>query len=764
MDTRICCAYNVSKGRHLSPKVTLVDRPDQPLTLMRLLVESLGFKAQTALWLSPLNGPPQLVRPFPFDLIYLDQDLRVITAVELLPEVPFPKFVDQVASALILPVRTISGSATEEGDELIICGKEELEFRLAEMMTPAVVSTGADDESASGRIPAASVPVLLTGATGSAGNPAAAMNAGPVTPFLTPAPKPSSEPAFAQVRTSGVTQSSAFTVGVTTTWQLTNSTFEAVLTAGTEVESEAETTQASRTDSVNPLEVIATEESGEETKIKRVEPAEDVLTAQIEARPNQVSPDLRLIDADRKAGSGDSVPHRSSLPPEPETNERSTELTAILGAFDVQEHPVEQVVSEASAEPAVTGTASKSVPKSTNTKPKTSSRQSTALDVQVAAAPAPKSAIRNTQREAPPIAPKNSAEESKAKSTDKRKKSLGFLVKEFLNCPDPLPENRLSARLVQQGIVAYHRPNDPSTVMQVRDVSSTGFYLRTKNRWQPGHVVTLRLERSGAREDEFQSRVNIQAVAVRCDAEGVGLKWVFPDGVKFEPWDRLHTKRSDESDLQYFIRELRLVKAQGFLQRISPLAKSEIRHALHERLSNKRVASAVEIALQAEDVLSRNGVSGKLLAHSDVVMRIVEGGSWIEDNWIRTMWAGLLVSACTADGQDTSNMTFIDLLARQTPVHLRILSHVCRKVEEAVAAGASSKSVDVYCTAQELTDAADSHSLARIHQTVGQLATSGLIVESARPSYATVLDKEKTRCTPTPLGFAMYTRCNGRRA
>ena len=116
-----------------------------------------------------------------------------------------------------------------------------------------------------------------------------------------------------------------------------------------------------------------------------------------------------------------------------------------------------------------------------------------------------------------------------------------------------------------------------------------------------------------------------------------------------------------------------------------------------------------------------------------------------------------------ADGLDTSNSVFIDMLAKLTPVHLRVLSFVCRKSTEMMAAGGPASAPDVYCTSEELIEAVGSHSLARIQQTMGQLSSMGLIAESGKPSYVAVTDKVKTRRTPTTLGLKLHARCNGLR-
>jgi hypothetical protein len=299
--------------------------------------------------------------------------------------------------------------------------------------------------------------------------------------------------------------------------------------------------------------------------------------------------------------------------------------------------------------------------------------------------------------------------------------------------------------------------------MEVRDVSPSGLYLRTRKRWQLRRIFTLTLQRKGAGEDEFQSRVNVRVAAVRNDRDGVGLSWVLPKNVTFDPWRRVHTKRSDETDLQFFIREIRLTKALAFLEEVCPASTEEMKHALQERFSNKRVASAVEIALKAEDLLERNRNEGPVLAHSDIVMRILENGSWIEDDWIRRMWAGLLVSSCNADGSDKTNLAFLDLMARLTPIHLRILSYVCKKAVETISPDKPAAKLEIYCSTKELMEAADSHSFQRILQTIGHLSNFGLLQDVLRPSYSAADDKMNTRTTPTPLGLQMYAHCLGQR-
>jgi uncharacterized small protein (DUF1192 family) len=219
MEANICCAYNVSRSCNVSSKVTVADRTDQPLTILRLLVEGLGFKAATGLWLNPLHGAPQLVRPFPFDLVYLDANMRVIEAVELLPEVPFPPFDDRATSALILPVRTISSTGIQRNDELAICSKEELENRIGigtEESALLAVSSASASAAVSGR-PKTAVATMDSPPVPDAIEVSSPVEVGSSTPVVPP-------PVFLPTRASTAMPIAGFTAAITTTWQVAGST------------------------------------------------------------------------------------------------------------------------------------------------------------------------------------------------------------------------------------------------------------------------------------------------------------------------------------------------------------------------------------------------------------------------------------------------------------------------------------------------------------------------------------------------------------
>lgn len=530
----------------------------------------------------------------------------------------------------------------------------------------------------------------------------------PPAPPQTPMPLPSGRP----------TPGTGFTVSLASTWQVTSSTTSAAIIP--EAESQVQTAAAD--DSIVP---VAAHISVAEARVAKPRIAE---TPAPQA--------AKLLSETKLAEPSSKIPEKpAALPLAPPRAASETDRSLKARIAGLAPPPTPSSPSKAIAsEPANKTPAARKILVKTPV--------NTAPSVTSAAEP---SALETTAQ-------------------DKKKDPLGTRVIRWLNLEDPPPERRAVIRLLLQGLEAYPASGDRSKRYPVRDVCPPGLFLRTKERWTVGKVVSLVIEKKGATENDHQHRVSVKARVIRCDQEGVGLAFVFPAGTEFEPWQRVKTKRSDETEADFILRELRLSTALGFLSRLCPAAAPEIKHGLHDRLSNRRVACAVDIALKAQGALVREGKNAGLFVHPEVVLRVIENGSWIEDDWIRSLWAGLLVSSCSENGQDTSNLVYMDLLAKLTPIHLRVLVFLCGKHTNAHVAAEFPAGTDFDCTAAELMEAADSQSFPRIQQTIGHLSSYGLLAESSRPSYVSLTGKEKTHAIPTALGLKMHARCHGRRS
>ncbi|HEX4021266.1 MAG TPA: DUF192 domain-containing protein [Acidobacteriaceae bacterium] len=127
MNRQTYCVYNKTRECFLSLSVTAADT-----TFSRLkgLIGRLKLKFDDGLWVVPSSGVHTLGVLFPLDLIYLDENLRVIHVIEHFPRFRIAPLRIKAASVLELPTHTIYSSQTQPGDQLLICAAEEMESRL----------------------------------------------------------------------------------------------------------------------------------------------------------------------------------------------------------------------------------------------------------------------------------------------------------------------------------------------------------------------------------------------------------------------------------------------------------------------------------------------------------------------------------------------------------------------------------------------------------------------------------------------------------
>ncbi|HMD76888.1 MAG TPA: hypothetical protein VKG86_05895 [Terracidiphilus sp.] len=127
METQKLCAYNQTRECFLGLEVSAVDIP---YTNLKELIAGLALQSGEGLWISPFRGIPDSGVFTPLDLVYLDEECRVIDVVESFPTFRVTPLSPQAASVLALPTHSIYSSQTQPGDQLMLCAAEEMERRL----------------------------------------------------------------------------------------------------------------------------------------------------------------------------------------------------------------------------------------------------------------------------------------------------------------------------------------------------------------------------------------------------------------------------------------------------------------------------------------------------------------------------------------------------------------------------------------------------------------------------------------------------------
>lgn len=126
MEAQTYCAYNQTRECFLGLKVRAGDLPAKHAAELM----GLPLKSGEGVWMKPFRGLQAAGVPAPLDLIYLDEDCRVIDMAESFPTFQVSPASPQPQSVLALPAHSIYTSQTQSGDQLVLCVAEEMEQQL----------------------------------------------------------------------------------------------------------------------------------------------------------------------------------------------------------------------------------------------------------------------------------------------------------------------------------------------------------------------------------------------------------------------------------------------------------------------------------------------------------------------------------------------------------------------------------------------------------------------------------------------------------
>lgn len=125
METKKFCAYNKTRESFLSAELAVIHAEQEPLKILKVLIEGLPKGTKSGLWLTHFRGVPVAQTLSPFDMVYVDKDYRVVHCVELTTDSEFEPFTGHPASALVLPPNSIYSSDTRPEDQLSLDAVQE---------------------------------------------------------------------------------------------------------------------------------------------------------------------------------------------------------------------------------------------------------------------------------------------------------------------------------------------------------------------------------------------------------------------------------------------------------------------------------------------------------------------------------------------------------------------------------------------------------------------------------------------------------------
>jgi hypothetical protein len=118
------------------------------------------------------------------------------------------------------------------------------------------------------------------------------------------------------------------------------------------------------------------------------------------------------------------------------------------------------------------------------------------------------------------------------------------------------PDPRKAPRDPAPGLAAYYWNGAPPKPHNIRDISSTGLYLVTEERWYPGTLVLMTLQRTDCGDESSERTISVHSRAVRWGADGVGLQFVLSKA--HNPPPGINLKNGvDEKELERFLQKLK---------------------------------------------------------------------------------------------------------------------------------------------------------------------------------------------------------------
>jgi hypothetical protein len=293
----------------------------------------------------------------------------------------------------------------------------------------------------------------------------------------------------------------------------------------------------------------------------------------------------------------------------------------------------------------------------------------------------------------------------------------------------------------------------------VRDISSTGVYLYTNERWPLGAYLSLTLQRVGPLEKSPERRITALAKVVRHGEDGIGFWFVGAKDPDSRQWEILFESLVQQTKPEEMLSLVRMAEAIGFLSRICPGSAQEVGQLVRGRLSNHKVANAMAIALHAENMVAPPPAADNVRARTPFVIRVLEEGSCTDEDWLLKYWGGLLATSCTPDGKEDSNLHFVEVLAQLPSIPVRILTVVCTRAIKFVSDTGSLSAKPLACDMAEMRAITGAKDF-QIKCDIERLATLGLIEKGSHKTQM-MMSSEQALVTPTTFALQMFARCNG---
>lgn len=114
-------------------------------------------------------------------------------------------------------------------------------------------------------------------------------------------------------------------------------------------------------------------------------------------------------------------------------------------------------------------------------------------------------------------------------------------------------ERRRAERQSSPQLAAHYWNGASPSEHRVRDISSTGLFLLTEERWYPGTLLVMTLQKRDKAEGSSERSIAVQSKAVRWGSDGVGMEFVVMDSRDPRRGQSVLSEGADRKTLERFL-------------------------------------------------------------------------------------------------------------------------------------------------------------------------------------------------------------------
>lgn len=165
-------------------------------------------------------------------------------------------------------------------------------------------------------------------------------------------------------------------------------------------------------------------------------------------------------------------------------------------------------------------------------------------------------ALAHSSASTAPIAAEESAPAEAERQADFQPKKKASLLERFQNWLHPETDRRRAERRALPGLVAYFWTGGAPQSYELSNISLSGIYVLTDERWVFETMIHMNLQKTSSRKEDENDTVPVLAKVVRWGVDGVGLEFVLSNSAQVKSGPPLPGPATDVQALLRFLHGL----------------------------------------------------------------------------------------------------------------------------------------------------------------------------------------------------------------